>query len=573
MKKISQTSCYYYYGREWESWDQLRANFKWEIPPKMNAAFYACDVHAEDTSKVAILHEDYLGHRGKITFAELKRFSNRLANLLHSRGIRKGDRVAICLSQRPETIISHLAVWKLGAVSMPLTVLFGTDGLKFRLRNSDAKIAIVEDAILDTLHSIQPELTDLEGVIVVGESRLQANEVEFWKSLNQMPSHLETLILNSDDNMFLTYTGGTTGDPKGVVHKHSFIFHCAAHYGALGNAEIRAGDVFWNPADYAWIAPLFDLAFPALFYGRPVLTYRGGKKFDPEKAFKLIADYGLTNIYIPPTGLRMMRRVDRPHERFNLSSVRVLVSGGESLGRAVPEWAAVTFSPETVVHEIYGQSEGTLLTMNCQKYFDYKYNIGKAIPGLEIEILDDEGNVLPCGETGELAVRAFDGNPIVLKEYWKQPAETKAKFKGNWMLTGDLVIKDEDNYFTFVSRKDDIIISSGYRIGPVEVEDTILKHPAVLEAGVIGVPDEVRGEVPKAFISLRAGYEASQDLKREIQNLVKEKLAKHEYPRKIEFIADIPKTTTGKVRRRDLRRLEGLIQKRGNKGGIKDVRG
>jgi acetyl-CoA synthetase len=368
-----------------------------------------------------------------------------------------------------------------------------------------------------------------------------------------MPADLEPLLMHPDDPMLLTYTGGTTGDPKGVVQRHCFVFHVAGHFGALGNAEIRPDDIFWNPADYAWIAPLFDLAFPALFFGRPVLAYLSGGKFDPEKAFKLIEDYKLTVAYIPPTGLRMMRRVENPGRRFDLNSIRVLVSGGESLGKAVPEWAVETFSPQTVVHEIYGQSEGTLLTMNCQRYFEYKYNIGKATPGLELKVLDDSGDPVPSGKVGELAVKATDGNPIVLKEYWKKPRETEEKYLGDWMLTGDLVIKDDEDYFTFVSRKDDVIISAGYRIGPVEVEDTIIKHEAVVEAGVIGVPDEMRGEIVKAFITLRPGFEPGEALKKELQDFVKQRLAKHEYPREIEFISEIPKTTTGKIRRKDLR--------------------
>ena len=232
------------------------------------------------------------------------------------------------------------------------------------------------------------------------------------------------------------------------------------------------------------------------------------------------------------------------------------MSGAESFGKALPEWVAKTFGRQTVVHEAYGQTEGTLLTMNCQKYFEYKYNIGKAVPGLKVEIVDDEGNVLPPGQQGEIAIGAFDGNPVVLKEYWKNPEGTEAKFKGKWMLTGDLGIKDDEGYFTFVSRKDDIIISSGYRIGPSEIEDTLIKHKAVLEAGVIGVPDETRGEIPKAFIVLRNGYAPGEDLKKELQEFVKQRLAKHEYPRKIDFIDELPKTTTGKVKRRDLRKIE-----------------
>ena len=558
MQKISETSCYYYYGKQWESWDQLRANFTWEIPKQMNAAHYVCDVHADDKDRVAIYHEDYSGAKGEITFWELKNITNQLANYMTHKGLCRGDRVAICLAQRPETLISHLSAWKTGCVSVPLTVLFGPDALEYRLQNSDAKIAIVEDTVLDTVRSLRAKLEHLEEVIVVGEADLKGGEVRFRDAIGNMSTTFEPLRLNPDDRMLLTYTGGTTGDPKGVVQRHCFIFHVAGHFGALGNAEIRPADVFWNPADYAWIAPLFDLAFPGLFYGKPVLTYLAGRKFDPEKAFKLIEDYKISVAYIPPTGLRMMRRVENAGRRFDLSSLRVLVSGGESLGKAVPEWAAKTFSHETVVHEIYGQSEGTLLTMNCQRYFEYKYNIGKAVPGLELKVLDDRGNEVPRGNVGELAIKASDGNPIVLKEYWKKPQETTDKFLGGWMLTGDLVVKDEDDYFTFISRKDDVIISSGYRIGPVEVEDTIIKHEAVVEAGVIGVPDETRGEIVKAFITLRPGYVPGESLKIELQEFVKHRLAKHEYPREIEFISEIPKTTTGKIRRKDLRKREGL---------------
>lgn len=557
MQKISEKSCYYFYGKQWESWDQLRANFTWDIPKTMNAAFYVCDVHSEDKTKVAILHEDYRGKKGKITFWELKNFTNKFANYLKNMGLNRGDRVVICLSQRPENIISHIAVWKFGGVSVPLTILFGEDSLRFRLEHSDAKLAIVEDTVLNTLRSIKGELKDLKETIVIGETALCDNEVEFWSAINEMSPHFSPVLLHSDESMLITYTGGTTGDPKGVVHRHSFIFHVSGHYGALGNAEVRPMDVYWNPADFAWIAPLFDLAFPALFYGKPVLTFSWGGKFDPEKALKLIQDYRLSIVYLPPTALRMMRQVEHPEKRFDLSSVRVLVSGGESLGKALPEWVEKTFGPQTLVHETYGQTECTFTTMNCQRYFEYKHNIGKAPPGLEVEILDDKGIVLPPGAVGEIAARAFDGNPIVFKEYWKKPEETKAKFVNNWMLSGDLGVKDEEGYFTFISRRDDIIISSGYRIGPSEIEDTLIKHRAVTEAGVIGVPDEMRGEIPKAFVVLRKGYDPNDDLKTELQEFVKQKLAKHEYPRKIEFISELPKTTTGKVRRKDLRKLEG----------------
>ncbi|MFH1481395.1 MAG: AMP-binding protein, partial [Pseudomonadota bacterium] len=402
------------------------------------------------------------------------------------------------------------------------------------------------------------DLTHLEHILVVGDADLEEGETEFYQAIGEFSRYFDPVLLHPDENMILLYTGGTTGDPKGVVQRHCWIFRGPGHFATLGNGEIRPGDVFWNPADFAWAGPLFDLAFPALFYGKPIITYAGGGRFDPAKAFQLIEDYGISILYIPPTGLRMMRQVSKPSEKYDLRSARVLMSGAEAFGEALPLWAAETFGPHMVVHEAYGQTEATLLTMNCQKYFKYKYNIGKAVAGLNLEILDENGHILPPGKQGEIALKATDGNPVVLKEYWRSPQATKEKFRGEWMLTGDIGIKDEEGYFTFISRKDDIIISSGYRIGPSEIEDTLIKHKAVLEAGVIGVPDEMRGQIPKAFVILRQGYEPSEALKKELQEFVKQRLAKHEYPRKIDFITELPKTTTGKIKRRDLRKMEGI---------------
>ena len=557
MQKIDKNGCYYFYGNKWKTWEELRKNFRWEIPPKMNAAYYVCDSHVEDGkgNDIAIYNEDAEGKKGKITYRELQDATNRLANYLIKIGVKRGDRVAVCLSQRPEPIIAHIAIWRIGAVSMPLTVLFGTDGLKYRLQHSDAKVAIVEESVLQTLAKIRQDLPDLKNILVVGENKTKHQEKLFWQAIKEIPATMRLEEMNFDDNMVLIYTGGTTGDPKGVVHKHANIFRGPGHF-ALYNAEIRENDVFWNPADYAWAGPLFDLVVPALFYGKAVVTYSAGGKFDPEKAFKLIEDYQITVAYVPPTGLRMMRQVENPGARYNLSSVRVIQSGAEAFGKALPEWAAKTFGSHVVIHEGLGQTEATPLLVNCQRYFEYKYNIGKPMPGLDVEILDDQGNILPPGQTGEIAVKAFDGNPVVLKEYWKNPQGTKEKFLNNWMLTGDLAVKDEEGYFTFISRKDDVIISSGYRIGPSEIEDTLIKHPAVLEAGVIGIPDETRGEIPKAFIVLWPGFEESESLKKELQKFVQDKLAKHEYMRAVQFMKELPKTTTGKILRRELRRIE-----------------
>jgi acetyl-CoA synthetase len=555
MKHFAPESCYYFYGKKWDSWEELCRNFQWEIPEKMNAAFFVCDAYAGGMEKVAIYYEDHTGRRGQLTFSQLQKHTNQLANYLQSRGLEADACVAVCTRQKPENIISHIATWKCGAVSMPLTVMFGTDGLKYRLTHSQARVLIVEADVLDRVRALQPELPDLNHILVLGEASLKEGEREFWDALAPMPADFVMADKNSSDNLIITYTSGTTGPPKGVLHRHSFILHSAHHYAVLGNAEIRDDDVFWHPADYAWMGSLFDLAFPALFYGRSIVTY-SGERFDPEKAFQLIHEYGISIAYIPPTALRMMRQVENPRGRWDISKLRTLMSGGESLGTALPQWIKETFGPDTVIHEAYGQTEGTLLLGNCQKYFEYKQNLGKSLPGLQVEIIDERGSIAPPGQPGEIAVKATDGNPIVFKEYWKDAEKTREKFIGDWMATGDQGVKDEDGYFSFISRKDDIIISSGYRIGPSEIEDALTKHEAVLEAGVIGVPDELKGQVPKAYVVLREGHEPSKELEKNLRDFVKTRLAMHEAPRHFAFIPELPKTVVGKVKRRDLRGLD-----------------
>ncbi|MCF8024443.1 MAG: AMP-binding protein [Desulfobacteraceae bacterium] len=555
MQHFPKNSCYYFYGKKWNSWEELCQNFQWEIPEKMNAAFLVCDAYADDAEKVAIYYEDHTGRKGRFTFSELRKSTNQLANYLKSQELDADECVAVCTRQKPENIISHIAAWKCGAVSMPLTVMFGIDGLKYRLGHSQAKIAIVEADVLDRVRELRADLPDLQHLLVLGEASLKEGEKDFWNALQEMPEDFDLIEKNSSDSLIITYTSGTTGPPKGVLHRHSFILHSAHHYAVLGNAEIREDDVFWHPADYAWMGSLFDLAFPALFYGRPIVTY-SGQRFGPEKAFQLIHDYGISIAYIPPTALRMMRQVENPAGKWDISKLRTLMSGGESLGTALPQWIKETFGPDTVIHEAYGQTEGTLLLGNCQKYFEYRQNLGKSLPGLEVEIIDKQGNVVAPNQPGEIAVKATDGNPIVFKEYWKDEEKTREKFIGEWMVTGDQGVKDEEGYFSFISRKDDIIISSGYRMGPSEIEDALTKHDAVLEAGVIGIPDELKGQVPKAYVVLKEGYQPSEDLKKDLREFVKTRLAMHEAPRHFAFISELPKTVVGKVKRKDLRSLD-----------------
>jgi acetyl-CoA synthetase len=326
------------------------------------------------------------------------------------------------------------------------------------------------------------------------------------------------------------------------------------------NMEMHDSDVFWTPSEWAWVATLFDVVFPALFYGRPLVAYTADEKFDPEAAMTIIERYGVSNYFAPPTALRMMVQLDDP-SRWDVSSVRCVPSGGESLGQSIVDWAEDVFDG-AVVHEAYGQTEANMIAGDCTKLFESREGkLGKRAPGHEIEIVDPEtaeANV-PRGETGEIAVR-YEGNPVCFKEYWNKPTVTDGKVRNGWLLTEDLGRMDEDDYIEFLSRKDTVIISAGYRIGPVEIEEALANHEAVADAGVIGVPDDERGEVPKAFIVLAAGFEPSEDLKSTLRRDVRDRLAEYEYPREIEFVDDLPKTSSGKIRRATLEEREGVLE-------------
>jgi acetyl-CoA synthetase len=392
-------------------------------------------------------------------------------------------------------------------------------------------------------------------VLVVGDADLESDETDFWTAVRDSPEGFDPVDTAAEDTAVLVYTSGTTGDPKGVVHDHRMLLGQLPGFVCIFcNAALESDDAFWVVADWAWKGSLFDFVFPALFYGQPVLAYEGYGSFDPETAFELVERHELTSLYIPPTALRgMMNEVDDPTERYDPRSVRVLGSGGEALGKTLPRWVEDVF--DATVHEGYGQTEASPLTGNCVRYFEYERNIGKPLPGVELEILDPEDRTpVPPGETGEIAVRA--DHPNMFEEYLGKPEQTEAKFHDGWMLTEDLAVETENGSLEFVSRKDDVIISSGYRIGPEEVEDAVANHEAVADAGVIGVPDERRGSVVKAYVTLAEGAEPSDDLRESIKSFVRERLAKYEYPREIEFIDELPTSTTGKIRRASLEELE-----------------
>ena len=557
MTDAPRLDAYHFYEEEWEDYDALRAAFDWEVPDRFNMAAYTCDRWADERGRVALFYEDSAGSTGTYTFWQLRNAANRLANHLADAGVGRGDRIGVNAPQRPETVVSHLAAWKLGATSIPLSTLFGPDGLRYRLDDASAVAAVVDESNVGPFREARQGLPGLHTAITIDASP-GADETDFDDALAGASREFDTVDTGAEEEGLLIYTSGTTGDPKGVRHAQRVLLgHLPLFLTTFGNMELTDRDVFWTPSEWAWIASLFDVVFPGLYYGRPVLAYRGGQ-FDPETAFELIERYGVTNYFAPPTALRMMQQVDDPG-RFDVGSIRTIASGGESLGRSISEWADEVFAG-AAVHEGYGQTEANMLVGDCTALFESREGkIGLAGPGHEVAVVDPdtaEADV-PRGETGEIAVR-YEGNPVCFVEYWNQPEKTDAKVRNGWLLTEDLGRMDEDGYVGFVGRKDDVIISAGYRIGPEEVEDSLASHPAVADAAVIGVPDEERGEIPKAFVVVASGHEPGEELIETLQTHVKDRLAKYEYPREIEFVEAMPTTTTGKVRRADLREREGL---------------
>jgi acetyl-CoA synthetase len=528
-----------------DSFEEARRLFRWQVPGDFNMAGAVCDRHAGKSSATALLCETSAGQTTRYTFSDLRLLSNRLANAFQSSGVQTGDRVAIILPQRVETGLCHLAAWKIGAVSLPLSVLFGTDALQYRLQDSGARIAICSKEGLDRVQSLRAELLDLDTVINCDDPK-----AGFWPLLNRGADTFETIKSGADDPALIIYTSGTTGPPKGAVIAHRCLLGNLSGFEMSHNFFPQADDLMWTPADWAWTGGLLDALIPAWFYGKPVLGYDGGR-FDAEKAYDLMDRYRVRNAFIPPTALKMLRQVgDLKARGVHLRSV---MSAGESLGAQLYEWAAQALGVQ--VNEMWGQTEFNYIVGNCSAIMSVKPgSMGKAYPGHRVEPVDEGGNVLGDGEIGELCAHRDD--PVMFLGYWQREQATQDKYLGPWWSTGDLGYRDADGYLWFVGRKDDVISSAGHRIGPGEIEDCMLKHPAVAQAAAVGSPDELRGEIVKAFIVLAQDHAPSDALRQDIQDAVRRDLAAYEYPREIEFVSELPMTTTGKVRRIELRQLE-----------------
>jgi acetyl-CoA synthetase len=532
---------------EAKTYDQLRARFSWRVPARYNIAVDVCDRWARDPDRLALIHKQADGSLARYSFLDLQRGSNRLANLLAARGIGRGERVGILLPQAPETALAHLATYKLGAIAVPLFTLFGPEALEFRLRDSGARALVTDGGGLAKLAEIEDRLPELAVVLSVDGATERA--LDLHGQMARASDSFRPVDTGADEPALIIYTSGTTGPPKGALHAHRVLL------GHLPGVELpqelfpQPGDLIWTPADWAWIGGLLDVLLPAWHHGVPVLAHRFAK-FDPEQAFQLMAEVGVRNAFLPPTALKMMRRVADPRGRWRYR-LRSIGSGGETLGQELLDWGRETFG--LTVNEFYGQTECNLIVSNCAGIMPVKAgSMGRAVPGHRVAVVDPQGQAVPDGETGTIAVKGPD--PVMFLAYWNNPQATAAKFAGDWLLTGDLGRRDEAGYFRFVGRDDDVITSSGYRIGPGEIEDCLLKHPAVALAAAVGVADPLRTQRVKAYVVLNPGHEPDQGLAQEIQDFVRRRLAAHEYPREVAFVDSLPMTATGKIMRRELRR-------------------
>ena len=552
----------------------LHANFAWQVPEHFNIAQACCARWAARPATarrvaVAWQHED--GRCGSLSYAQLQAQANRLAHVLRRNGVQRGDRVALVLPQRPETAVAHMAVYQLGAVAVPLSMLFGPEALAYRLQDSGAVLALADENGITTLNAVRAECPALRRVLAVGAAAGQG-DADWAAALADATPDFDPVMTRAEDPAVLIYTSGTTGPAKGALIPHRALignltgFVCSQNW-----FDADGGSVFWSPADWAWTGGLMDALLPTLYFGRRIVAYQG--RFSPEVAFSLMQRHGVTHTFLFPTALKaMMKAVPQPCLRYRLK-LQAVMSAGEAVGDAVFEWCRDALG--VPVNEMFGQTEINYVVGNCASYLDAvgrrqpgwpakPGSMGRAYPGHRVAVIDDAGRECPRGTPGDVAVHRRDvhghPDPVFFLGYWGSEAATRAKFTGDpadsWCRTGDSAVMDADGYLWHHGRSDDVFKSAGYRIGPSEVENCLVRHPAVANAAVVPKPDAERGAVVKAYVVLAAGYVGDEALVRALQDHVRGRLAPYEYPKEIEFVDSLPMTTTGKVQRRLLRLQE-----------------
>jgi len=534
---------------ERSTYDALYRDFRWQIPERFNIGTAVSDAWAaREPDRVCLQHFLPDALPLSMTYGELAARSDAFAAALQAEGVGRGDRVAILLPQSFETVIAHVAIYKLGAIALPLALLFGADALSFRLKNAEAKAIVTNRFGLERLKPIRQDLPTLD-LVIATEAAGDAAAKNFHDLLVRHAGPFASVDSGPDDPAMMIYTSGTTGPPKGALHGHRVLLGHVPGFQMHHEFLPQPGDRIWTPSDWAWAGGLLNVLLPALLLGVPVVS-SPGQKFDPDMAYRIMQDMDVRNAFIPPTALRLMKTVANPREKYRLN-LRTIGSAGESLGRETWEWVRDTLG--ITINEFYGQTECNIVLGSIGKLSVSRPGpIGKPVPGHVVAIIDAEGRELPRGTVGQVAVKRPD--PVMFLGYWRNDRATAEKFVGDWLMTGDLGRMDEEGYVTFFGRDDDVITSSGYRIGPSEIEDCLAGHPAVQLAAAVGKPDPVRTEIVKAYVMLRPGEVPSPALAAEIREWVKSRLSMHEYPREVDFVDSLPLTTSGKVIRHLLRK-------------------
>ncbi len=535
------------------SWEDVEKEFSWYSTGKVNIAYEAIDRWVDEKKKgdkPAILYSDN-EKEVTVTFAQLKEQTNKFANVLTSLGIKKGDRVFLFIPRSPEMLISFAGIVKMGAIAGPLFEAFMEEAVKDRMLDSEA-VAIVTTAGQKSRIK-KEELPNLKHVIVIGadENSLAPGEISFEKEMAKASADFTPVWLTRDDPMFLLYTSGSTGKPKGVLHTHNIMV--GQYFTMKISHDVQEDDVYWCTADPGWVTGVSYSVWGPWLVGKATII-RGGR-FSADDWYATLEKYGVTIWYSAPTAFRMLAAAGQDVvKKYNLSALRHITSVGEPLNPEVIKWAKEVF--DVRIHETWFMTETGVNMVCC--YACEPIRVGsmcKAIPGVEAAITDDDGNVLPPMQMGNLSLKK--GWPGMMKEIWKNPEKYNEYFQNDpWYVSGDQAYMDEDGYIWFQGRNDDVIKTAGERVGPFEVESKLVEHPAVAEAGVIGKPDEVRGNIIKAFIALAPGYTWSEELDKELKQFVKLGLAAHAAPREIEVRDKLPKTRSGKIMRRVLKAQE-----------------
>ncbi|HVE50226.1 MAG TPA: AMP-binding protein [Casimicrobiaceae bacterium] len=536
-----------------DRYDEICANWRWDVPEQFNIATACCTRWAADRTRFALYWEDENGARDACTYWDLETASNRLANALRSLGVGRGDKVALILPQRVETVVAHLAVYKLGAMAVPLSFLFGPEALEYRLANSAAKVAFVDPQSLPNLVPIAANLPAITHTIGVAGAR-ESFVTPYDSLIERASPRFDAVATQASDAALLIYTSGTTGPPKGALMPHRCLIGNLSGFIHSHDGFPQRGDLFWSPADWAWTGGLMDALLPTLYFGQPIVGYRG--RFDPERALSLIERYQVRNSFLFPTALKlMMKAFAEPRTKFDVN-LRSIMSAGESVGTTVFEWTRSALG--VTVNEMFGQTEMNYIVGNSHTFWPARPgSMGRPYPGHHVALIDDDGNEVGRGTPGDVAVNriAPDGtpDPVFFLGYFGNDEGTRKKYSGDWCRTGDVATMDDDGYLWYQGRADDVFKVAGYRIGPSEIENCLVKHEAVVNAAVVPSADATRGSVVKAFVVLAPGHAPSEGLVESLQLHVRRFLAPYEVPKVIEFIDALPMTTTGKVQRKVLR--------------------